>query len=135
MQIEKYMENLSLLAWKNAQDYNMDATFSNASLFSISDVQGFCGEKNNILYIAFQGTDGWEDVKDDLTFKKIDIGNGIKIHEGFYKQYKEVETFLIDKVKTYNSVIFCGFSLGSSIATIAAYFIKQKYFNTKEITI
>ena len=135
MILEAYNINLSHLGWKFAQDQLIGSTeFFNASLFNIGNVQGFCGEKNNILYICFQGTDGWNDIKDDLTFKKIDIGNGIKIHEGFYKQYKEIENFIMDKVKIYNSIIFSGHSLGSGIATICAYFIKQKFFNSKEVS-
>ena len=125
MTLESYHCNLACRAWQNAQKAELSPEFFNSSLFKIGDVEGFCGEKNGILYISFQGTYGKADVISDLNFKKTSIGNKIKVHTGFLKQYKQVEGFLFEKILNANKIIFTGVSLGSGLAALSAYHIKQ----------
>jgi predicted lipase len=127
MVLENFNINLANLAWQNAQKAETSAEFFNSSVFKIGNVEGFCGEKNGVLYIAFQGTGSRQDITDDLTFKKVNIGNKIKIHTGFYKQYKETEGWIFEKILNYEKIIFAGQSLGSSLATLSAYFVKQSH--------
>ncbi len=125
MQLENYMINLSHKSWVNAQDQVISPEFFNASLFKTGNVEGFCGEKNSILYISFQGTYGKADILSDLNFKKTNIGNKIKVHTGFYKQYKEIEGWIFEKTINANKIIFSGQSLGGALAVLSAYHIKQ----------
>lgn len=56
---------------------------------------------DNIRYISFRGTECTQDVIADLNVNQINIGNNIKVHEGFYNQFlsikEEIENELIDK--------------------------------------
>lgn len=133
MQLENYMINLANVASLNAIYGTMSQEFFNTSLFKVENVEGFCGEKNGILYISFQGTNGKQDILDDLTFKKINLGNKVKIHSGFYKQWKIIEPFIIEKIKNYNKIIFTGQSLGGALAVIASYEMKLFYSVKKSI--
>jgi hypothetical protein len=135
MILESYHCNLANYAWQNAQKAELSPEFFNSSLFKIGDVEGFCGEKNGVLYIAFQGTADFKDALADINIKKINLGNKIKVHAGFYKQFKTVEAFLIGKCKDANKIIFTGQSLGSSICTIAAYEMKKLYATSKAIAV
>lgn len=131
MQLENYIVNLAHLSWINAQNQTVTPEFFNASLFKVGNVEGFCGEKNGILYIGFQGTADYKDVLSDLKFNKISIDGKIKVHAGFYGQYKEIESFIIQKCNKYAKVVFSGQSLGGALAVLSVYEMTKFYGVTR----
>jgi predicted lipase len=86
-----------------------------------------------VLYVCFQGTADIKDALADINIKKVNLGNKIKVHAGFYNQYKSVEQFLLDKCKDYSKVIFSGQSLGGSLAVLSVYHMKKIYATSKAI--
>lgn len=132
MVLENYITNLAHLGWIAAQNQVISPEFFNASLFTIGNVQGFTGEKNGILYICFQGTANSKDVVSDLAFNKISLDGKIKVHSGFYSQYKEIEEFIINKCNKYAKIVFSGQSLGGALAVLSIYEMKKFYRNDRD---
>jgi len=136
-------------AWVIAQTEIKTEDFAQRMIFSLDIVQGFYGIKDNTMFIAFQGSADYRDVLSDLDAFMVSL-DGAKVHFGFYKQYKRIESYIdnlvnpnIDKPvstdqtnlnssfesdkKSAQRVIFSGQSLGGAIAIIASYIIKKKY--------
>jgi len=97
------------------------------------DVSGFLAYNNklNSIMIVFRGTVPW-DIKnwiEDLNFiytSYANCDNGCKVHEGFYGDFKEVQSDMMkklnSKIKNHpdSQIIVTGHSLGAAIATLAA---------------
>ena len=80
---------------------------------------GFCASWNGTLFVAFRGTRDLHDWLSDIDSDPNDLG----IHSGFYNLYAALQPAMVEAMSgfPYMPVEFCGHSLGSALAVIAAY--------------
>ncbi|MDF1813695.1 MAG: CHAT domain-containing protein [Verrucomicrobiales bacterium] len=109
--------------------------FGKCEHFESSNTEGFVASNSEIILIAFRGTDGQEDLKLDLTFTPIKVGDH-NFHRGFRKAFEDVEGELRQMVRNASpeskKLYFTGHSLGGALATIAAAELSEE-FTTHEI--
>ena len=88
------------------------------------DAHALIFNKNNSMYVAFQGSSNLSDIKDVLdVFPKV-TQNGL-IHRGFYNQYLSIQdqmfhTLLNTSNEIPRDIYFIGHSMGGAIALISA---------------
>ena len=88
---------------------------------------------DNGVCVTFRGTSSVQDVLHDLDIRLFDMGNGMRVHNGFYRQFESIE-FQVTQELTILSpsyVVFCGHSLGAALATIASVYYAD-YFQPKK---
>jgi hypothetical protein len=92
---------------------------------NMEDAQLYVWMKNRVVTVAFRGSSSVKDVVTDLdtltySFEKP----GVRVHEGFYKQFKAIEPqlsqFLAQRNGQFDRILFTGHSLGGALASIAA---------------
>jgi hypothetical protein len=121
------IERLAHKAWVNAQMAITTADFYDACVFSIKDTQGFIGVNGDILFIAFQGSADIKDVLSDINIRYTEIGYGMKVHTGFYKQYKDIEKVIEIKASSFSKIVFSGQSLGGALAILSSHFMEERF--------
>lgn len=98
------------------------------------DAQAFLWKAGRSVFIAFRGTEDMRDAMADLDVRRADLEDtdvsGVKLHNGFYKQYKSIDQdimVILDELDSeYDEIVMCGHSLGAALATIAAADIATK---------
>jgi len=91
----------------------------------LRDAQAYLLTKDDTQYIVFRGSSSIFDFISDFDFLQIPldgypIEENIRIHRGFYMQFKSVRDKLFADIDPNKKLVFCGHSLASSCATIAA---------------
>jgi len=87
------------------------------------DTQVYFWRIGEIVYVTFRGTSSFKDVLTDLNISTYRIRDKIRVHEGFYMQFKSVEIEITKRlVHNFDAtrIIFAGHSLGGALAQIAA---------------
>jgi len=91
------------------------------------DVQVFSRAERDRIVLVFRGTDSITDWITDFQIQQIPLpfapSHKIRVHYGFYKCYKVVRSFILKEIEhaCKPEVVLLSHSLGSGIATIAAY--------------
>ena len=84
---------------------------------------------NENLIIGFKGTNTLKDWEQDFDFLTTEIETGTKlyVHEGFLRQYNEIQNFIELKLKEFEGkkIFICGHSLGGGLSVICGYFCKK----------
>ena len=106
-----------------------------------SDAQCFIGTNpiKKRLCIVFRGTDSFTDCLYDLFIIKKNLGNGIKVHRGFYNQlhydnlYQKVMDGVRKQIKQHPdwSVCITGHSLGGALSTLSSYLLAKEFPDVK----
>lgn len=98
--------------------------FETEFISSPEDAQVYVWKIDDTIYVTFRGTSSIKDVIKDLNIKRTRICGKIKVHKGFYTQFKSVQiklTKLLMKMTTdVKRIVFSGHSLGGALAQIAA---------------
>jgi len=108
---------------------------------------------SGLVIVAFRGTSSLEDFLCDADFftTHINLNNDARVHLGFYKAYKSIESRLkarLDEIVTRRAagssirnlqseirnipIIFTGHSLGGALAILAAYYL-NRFYNTEAV--
>ena len=89
---------------------------------SPEDAQVYFWKIDDTIYITFRGTSSLKDATVDLNISRYRIRDRIKVHEGFYMQFKSVEIELTKRLvhTQAQKIVFAGHSLGGALAQIAA---------------
>lgn len=96
----------------------------NIKYIDIGKVEAHIGELGKNIVIVFRGSDSFEDWVDNLDFRKTDIGNGIKVHVGFWSQIEAITESIFHELNdrdTSKSIYITGHSLGGVLATLLSY--------------
>lgn len=119
--------HLCNLSYERKRDIESTLSASGASLIeyysdSDLDAQAFTALKDDVLYVAFRGS---ESVMDWLVnifyFKDTHHIHGIKtkVHRGFRESLKRINTRIFDDVCCHTGqLVICGHSLGGAMSTI-----------------
>jgi len=91
------------------------------------------------LTIVFRGTDGFLDCLYDLFIIQRNIGDGVKVHRGFYNQlfnggvYAKLKMIVEHQLQQHPdwSVHITGHSLGAALSTISSYLFAKDFPNTQ----
>lgn len=100
-----------------------------------TDAQCYIFYSYKTIYICFRGTSSIKDALTDLTTLQTKfIEDGVKVHNGFYKQFISIESEIKEHIKnickTYpsiNKLCFVGHSLGGGLATLGSVWFKNLF--------
>ncbi len=92
----------------------------------VEDTQAYMLIHDRTCYLIFRGTEDMIDAMADLDARYIVFENqqNVKVHRGFYEQFKAVQKEINDELfsreSEYDNIVITGHSLGAALATIAA---------------
>jgi hypothetical protein len=89
-------------------------------------------KNNKTLLLTFRSTTGDVNLNQDLDIVPFMISPNIYIHNGYYEHYLNVSDTILQYVDDHikndgTDIVFNGYSLGATAATLCAYFFKEKY--------
>lgn len=115
----------SSVDWNSMKMYTHKEVFLNDRE---TDTQGYIWIKGNVMHLAFRGTDSLKDAVINLDLKQETVRGNIKVHSGFYRQYKSVEDAIFccitPEIKYINVT---GHSLGGAVACVASVMIADRF--------
>lgn len=135
---------LSLCAYKSKIDISKftESEFQEPPIFyndNTTDVQAISTKTKDTMFIAFRGSTTMTDFMHDfMMFMVPFIGDKGNVHRGFYTQFLAISNNLKIDIDTWidsigdekdKTIVFCGHSLGSSLATIASAYFGSIYKN------
>lgn len=97
-----------------------------------TDAQCYIWKENETMYIIFRGTSSFKDLylTSHLSQTNITNNRNAKVHSGLYKQYKSIETKILNNITTNIKYInVSGHNTGGAIATICSAIIGDLYKN------
>lgn len=100
------------------------------------DTQGYVLREGRNLFVIFRGTQDARDFINDIeavVWDSITFDSTLKVHRGFHAQYKAIENqlneYLMVNNTKFDTITFCGHSLGAALATIATVYF---YYNNMD---
>lgn len=107
---------------------------------TLAGVSRVVGQRGSELYVYFAGTDSWLDVKTDINLLGDSVppdwgcssGTVMRTHRGFTRSFNAIAPKLLGALETelalhpVNKLVFCGHSLGGSLAIMAALYTACK---------
>lgn len=117
------MSQLLLSAIRSKNAYDDPSDDKGEFITSDQDTQLYFKREDDTVYVTFRGTSSFSDILTDIDIRTIRIKDKIRVHEGFYNQFKSVEieiTKRLIKNLDAKNIIFCGHSLGGALAQLAA---------------
>ncbi|GHV18616.1 hypothetical protein FACS189425_07730 [Clostridia bacterium] len=128
------MLDYAMLAYSNTPTSNVFRCISFENCEEVG-VQYYIGQKNDVLIVAFRGTDSLQDLATDLDFwaKHVPYDNPdskIRVHSGFIKAYKSdcvrarIHKFVDNSV---NTIYVTGHSYGAALALLCALDLQYNY--------
>lgn len=125
------------MSYKNPQELRMVPEWKALCLYNYkevflhdrgTDLQGYIWTRGNTVHLVFRGTNSLKDAMINLDLTQEDIGGGVCIHRGFYRQFKSVEEIVYNSIGPgIEKVNVSGHSLGGGIACIAAAIIADRH--------
>lgn len=136
----KYFLNLAEISYKPKDE--IESTLSGVRYFdslnwSDECTQFFLYYKGSTLYIVFRGSSSASDFVTDVKFflnelpnEFLSQKNNIKVHSGFLEQFLSVRSTILNQIALCPAayeICVIGHSLGGSLATLCAFFLKTVY--------
>ena len=96
--------------------------FDQCEFFDIERTQGFFATTDEVVLVAYRGTQQLHDWLTNLNLRSRRIGDLGKIHSGFYAAFEVTQSHLESKIGELDdrALVITGHSLGGAIATVAA---------------
>lgn len=136
----KFFLDLAELSYKPKEEIEkrqLGAHFFDSLNWSELDTQFFVFFKGSILYIVFRGSSSASDFVTDSKFflnelppEFLSQKNNIKVHSGFLEQFLSIRSTIINQILIAPpsfQICTIGHSLGGSLATLCAFYIKTVY--------
>jgi len=109
-----------------SKDFNFIGAISVKRMLFGNDFGVFIEYKDSVA-IVFAGSDDLDDWKDNIDCNKVDVGEDIWIHEGFYDSSKKFFSTIGTYLSKLNKKIFVyGHSKGGAIAKIVSWYLATK---------
>jgi hypothetical protein len=130
---------LSGLAYKKPSELLDSEKVPNYPIFfnnDTTDSQAYIWAFEKTVFVVFRGTNDFYDLKCDVDIRCHDMSKGIKVHNGFYSQFKSIDESIRTQLATmeFDTLIVTGHSSGAACASIAAPLYAELYV-TKNIQV
>jgi hypothetical protein len=136
----KYFLELAEISYKSKEDIEKQldgARYFDSLKWSDECAQFYLYYKGSTLYIVFRGSSSASDFVTDVKFFLNELPNeflaqknNVKVHSGFLEQFLSVRSTIINQIALCPvsfEVCVIGHSLGGSLATICAFYLKTVY--------
>lgn len=117
-----YLAQLSYFKFDKICDKLTEFGAINLSLYNKKGTQGYCAEFDDLVVVAFRGTElsQKDDLRKAMTFWKIPFEN-VMVHKGFVTSLRRLLPNILSDLEcidTNKRILYTGHSLGGAIATL-----------------